>query len=863
MRDVQSTTSHIARRNLKRPDQRLVEAASGEGPNFSTTTGRPRASGCWDPAHKTLLGALLHTTRACPSATAIIYRQHSFSFAWLEGLSGRMAAGLIGAGVKQGDVVGLHLTRSADMVAAMVAVLRVGAAYLPLDPDFPAERLSLIVEDAQPAVIISEQALQTVLETSAPRLDLDYLRGTEAAAQAFPVVEAGDLAYVLYTSGSTGKPKGVEITHGAVLNLLRSFIGETGFEARDRMLASTTTAFDISVLEIFMPLVSGASLVLADGTELKDPHALAKLVDLCGCTFAQATPSKWRYLIEAGWTGGDGLTLLSGGEALSRELADLLLTRCRRLWNVYGPTETTVWSTCALVKPGLDPPSIGWPILNTSLHVLGPAGRSVASGEVGELFIGGAGLARGYRRQPELTAERFVEFHGERLYRTGDLASIRPDGALECLGRTDDQVKVRGYRVELGEVEAALTACDNVAFSAVVARNEEGETELVGYVVGLGGHRLDPLHLRQGIGRRLPAYMVPTRFIQLDAMPLTPNGKLDRKALPPPEQDERPKARDTVALTATEERLVGIWQDILGVRPVSPLDNFFDLGGYSRLILKLFRRIEEVFGRSLTMADLFAATDLRTMAALLDTPPAEPVSGGLIPLQPLGERPPLIWFDVGPQLMPLAQHMAPHQPFIGLNLEGRDTQDLDGVKIDTRAVARELLRLLKLRRPVGPYYLGGWCRWGVMAFEAARLLQEGGEDVRLLVMLDSANRMSLYQRTKRLARGALQTVGMKRPDPETAQPPMLALTTQVEAASLCYRPPPYRGDVLLLTSRDGEPDIDGCSGWKAVVEGELSVYRSSTDHAGILQEPHVRAIGDVLLASLVRAHDRGGASPRK
>ena len=798
----------------------------------------------------------LDQARLRPDATALTFEGRQFTYGWLETASRRLAGHLFATGVRQGALVGVHMTRSAEMVAALLAVLRAGAAYLPLDPAFPQARLALIIEDAGPVAVLSDTSLDGRLDGGpSSRLLVDALLDVEPPKAELPPCGADDLAYVLYTSGSTGRPKGVEITHGAVINLLRSFEHDIGFTSADRMLASTTIAFDISVLELFLPLVAGGEIVLAGSEAAKDPQALAALLEQTDCSFGQATPSKWRFMIEAGWKGKAGLAVLCGGEALDRKLADLLLARCETLWNVYGPTETTVWSSLAAVEPGSGAPSIGWAIRNTQLHVLDEAGRPVAGEAVGELYIGGKGLARGYRGRPELTRERFVLREGERLYRTGDLVRRRSDGALDCLGRTDHQVKVRGYRIELGEVEAALLACPDVAQAAVTTAGAAGEERLIGYVSLRAGARLDSVQLRQALARGLPDYMIPAAFTVMDALPMTPNGKIDRNALPPPPappRSEAPRAADDGVQTSIQARLAEIWCETLGVAEVRPEDNFFDLGGYSLLILKLLRRIEASFGRSLTMADLFAAADLKTMAEHLGAPPADGRSSNAIPLQPLGERPPLIWFDVGPQLRGLARVLAPHQPFVGLNLEAADARALAGGAIDAAAVAGELVRLLRRHQPRGPYYLGGWCRWGVMAFAAASQLEQEGEEVRLLVMLDSVNATSPYQVLKRTTRSALHAVSRRK----QGLPPPLALTTDVEAAALRYRPGSYGGDVLLLCSRDGEPDLDGSSGWRSVVHGALEVYRAGGDHASILEPPCVEALGEVLLTSLARAQRR-------
>ncbi len=788
-----------------------------------------------------------------PSACAIVFEGDQFSYGWLEARADQLAARLIAAGVQLGDVVGLYMHRSPEMVAAMLAILKAGAAYLPLDPNFPQGRLEMILADAGPAAVLTEAALEGGLTLGqTPRLRCEDVPHLHAVGLHHPAVSAGDLAYVLYTSGSTGRPKGVEISHGAVMNLLAAFLRRPGFSERDVMLGATTTAFDISVLELFLPLVVGGSIVLASSTASKDPHALAALIDGSDCTFAQGTPSKWRYLVEAGWKGHAGLTLICGGEALTRDLADRLLVRSDALWNVYGPTETTVWSTMGQVHAGSGPVPIGWAIDETTLHVLDGQGIEVPQGDVGELYIGGSGLARGYRGQLELTLERFVSRDGERLYRTGDLVRRGPGGALECMGRTDHQVKIRGFRIELGDVEAALCQCRELSWAAASTWTDaDGQKTLVAYVTLREGVSPDPVALRRALSAHLPDYMIPSRFVHMDALPMTPNGKIDRNALPPPEPAVGLQNKASDAPTgATQVRLAEIWCDVLGLASVSAGDNFFDLGGYSLLTLTLLRRIGAAFGRTLSIADLFGCADLRAMALRVDD--GTPASSRGIPVQPLGDRPPLIWFDVGPQLRGLASTLAPDQPFVGLNLEPEEENDLIVVeRLQPAQVAQRLVAALRTVQPHGPYYLGGWCRWGVMAYAAARQLIDEGEEVALLILLDATNRRSPYQALKRVKRRARRGVGL----PIGAEPVLAEAThlgDKLLHAANRYRPPAYSGDVLLLRAEDAERDWDGASGWRGVVRGALEVVDVMGDHVGMLKPPHVERLGRVLNAALER-----------
>ncbi|MFL5538057.1 MAG: non-ribosomal peptide synthetase, partial [Longimicrobiaceae bacterium] len=432
----------------------------------------------------------------------------------------------------------------------------------------------------------------------------------------------GHLAYVMYTSGSTGRPKGVAVPHRGVVNLLRSMRETVGMEPEDGLLAVTTYAFDISVLEIFLPLLHGARTIVLPRERSGDPAALAEAVRAYAPTVMQATPATWRMLVQSGWEGAPQLRALSGGEALPAELASALRSRVGALWNVYGPTETTIWSTAEAVRGdpagavgGANVP-IGRPVANTRVYVLAEGGEPVPVGVAGELWIGGAGVVRGYLGRPEQTAERFVAdaYGGEpgaRLYRTGDLARWRPDGTIEFLGRTDFQVKVRGFRIELGEIEARLAEHPVVRVAVVMAREDvPGDVRLVAYVVG----DADAESRRAHLSAALPEYIVPAAYVRLDALPLTPNGKLDRKALPAPEggayasrEYEAPEGKIEVALAE-------IWTELLRVERVGRRDHFFELGGHSLLALQVVSRVRQMMDLELPLAAVFEKPVLSALA---------------------------------------------------------------------------------------------------------------------------------------------------------------------------------------------------------------------------------------------------------
>ncbi|MEV4898917.1 non-ribosomal peptide synthetase, partial [Nonomuraea sp. NPDC055795] len=508
-------------------------------------------------------------------------------------------------------VVAVALPRSADLVVALLAVWRAGAAYLPLDLDYPGERLAYMLGDAAPELVLTTSG--TEIPTGVPRLEIDRPR------VAGPVTESpyvpGRAAYVIYTSGSTGRPKGVVVPMAAVVNFLESMTGQDVGQD-DTVLALTTAGFDISVLELFAPLFAGGSVVVAREEEIRDPARLLAAVRACGASVVQATPTQWRLLAEADGDGAlDGIRALTGGEALDRALASRLRARGADVVNLYGPTETTVWSTRAPLGGDLpaDPP-IGVPIANTVAHVLDERLRPVPAGVPGDLYLGGAGLARGYHGLPALTATRFVAdpFTGAgRLYRTGDRARRTGAGALEFLGREDEQVKLRGFRIELGEVAATLNAHPAVRqATAAVHRDASGHSRLVAYYVP-GAEPPTTAELRAHLGATLPGHMIPAHLLALPALPTTPNGKVDKHALPAPGQDT-PAGRPPA--TAVERHLCALYDEVLGRTATGVDEGFFELGGDSVLVVRL-AGLARRQGIVITPADVFAHPTVAGLAA--------------------------------------------------------------------------------------------------------------------------------------------------------------------------------------------------------------------------------------------------------
>jgi amino acid adenylation domain-containing protein len=589
------------------------------------------------PIHR----AVAARAQADPNRIAVESRGVRWTAGELERYANRVAQRLVREGLKTGDLVGICVERSAEMIGALLGVLKAGGAYVPLDPHHPKERLQTVLDDAGIKLLLvgkSFSSSQSGLLTAAKLIVLDDTIHAETEAPLEGVGSADGLAYVIYTSGSTGKPKGVAIEHGALMNLLRSMEREPGLVSSDVFVAVTTLAFDIAGLELLLPLMTGAQLVIASEDQVADGYQLLELLKTSHATVLQATPGTWMMLIDAGWSSDLPLKVLCGGEALPRALADQLLERSQQVWNVYGPTETTIWSSATRVTAGIGPMLIGPPIANTQFYLLDVKMQPVPVGVAGELYIGGDGLARGYWNRPELTAERFLPnpFAPGRIYKTGDLGrwhvGSQGQGLVELLGRTDFQVKVRGYRIELGEIEAALTRHPAVRESVVVAHSTQNAgttiTRLVAYVdAGSSADHATALtaDLVTMLSGSLPEYMIPAVILPLPQLPRTPNGKIDRKNLPDAESFFKSGVHSsqkafTAPATDDQKKLAKIWADVLMLDQVSITDSIFELGADSLLIFRIAARSQRE-GMPLTAAQIFKHRTILALSNVLDEQP--------------------------------------------------------------------------------------------------------------------------------------------------------------------------------------------------------------------------------------------------
>ena len=684
-----------------------------------------------------------------PDAVAVSMEGQTVSYRALNAKANQMARVLSAQGVTREVIVGICLERSIEMLVALLAVWKAGGAYLPLDPDFPRDRLRFMVEDAGAPLVVTTTALSDLFEFQTCQvLCLDQTRNSFARESDHclpPAASSGDLAYILYTSGSTGQPKGVEITHRSLVNFLWSMKREPGCSAQDISMSVTTLSFDIAGLELYLPLLVGGHVEIVSRGVAMDGYRLRKLFDAVQPTLMQATPATWRLLLDAGWTGSQKLTALCGGEALPLDLAVKLLERSKALWNMYGPTETTIWSTIEKVEPGDREITIGRPIANTEIYILDRHLRPVPVGVSGELYIGGHGLARGYRRRPELTDERFIpspfsSAPAAALYRTGDLARYRQDGRIVHLGRVDNQVKIRGFRIELGEIEAMLSRHVAVHQVVVTAReDQQGLKQLVAYLVCQDGVHPTSTELRSLLRTALPEYMVPSHFEFLEAMPLTPNNKVDVKALPSPLVFSSLSVKPHVGpRNGMEFQLAALWQQVLGVPKIGVHDNFFDLGGHSLKAAQLFFLLEQVYGRHLPLATLFQAPTIAALALVLSREQWVPPWQSLVAIQPSGAATPIFMVPgVGGNVLifaQLARLLGHDQPFYGLQARGLDGKETPFISVPE--IATHFVKEIRQLCPQGPYAIAGACTGGLIAYEMAQLLTAQGEQVSLL-MLDT------------------------------------------------------------------------------------------------------------------------------
>ena len=567
--------------------------------------------------------------RKTPDSVALVFAGSDLTYQELNVRANQLAHHLISLGVKTGTLVGVYMERSLEMVVALLGILKAGGAYVPLDPSFPQDRLDYMLEDTGLKVLLTQESLSSLIEVPAIikiHLDTHWTKiENQPVANPASRLAPEDLAYVIYTSGSTGKPKGVQIPHIAVVNFLLSMSRKPGINEKDTLLAVTTLSFDISVLEIFLPLLVGAKTIIASRENAANGQQLLDLIQQSAVTIMQATPTTWYLLIAAGWDGSDEFKVLCGGEALPQDLAQQLVKRSKNVWNMYGPTETTIWSTCCQLHEDFADIHVGRAIDNTQVYIVNEQDQLNPIGIAGELLIGGVGLSRGYLNKPELTKEKFILDHfsetpNSLMYRTGDLACVLPDGNIKIYSRLDNQVKLRGFRIELGEIESILVTHTTIDQAVALIREEAfGDKRIVAYITLLADQHFSEIELRQYLKKKLPEYMVPSIFVKMETMPLTPNGKIDRKSLPQPKID-RPELVQEFILPQNElqESVSRLWSKILKIDKIGIDDNFFDLGGDSLLSVQLVMLLEKEMKIEIPVVKFFQYPTIRNFADYIE-----------------------------------------------------------------------------------------------------------------------------------------------------------------------------------------------------------------------------------------------------
>ncbi|HEY4640151.1 MAG TPA: amino acid adenylation domain-containing protein [Thermoanaerobaculia bacterium] len=890
---------------VRAPETRISHVpllSSGERAHITTTLNDTRAE---FPQGVTLADLFERRSAMQPDAVAVISGSESLTYGELNGRANELAHRLQELHAGPEVPVAVFLGRGVEMLIALWAVLKAGAAYVPLDPAYPKERIAMMLDDAHAAVVLTSADLLDHLpphQGVAVCVDGEMPATTTGRGNPARATRPENLAYVIYTSGSTGRPKGVAIEHRSAVVFAQWAASQFGDELRGEVLASTSICFDVSVVEVLVPLTAGGTIVLVENVLDLDTVRDRNL------TIMSTVPSAVGELLKLNALPPALRVLNLAGEALKRSVVDAVHERNPevRVYNCYGPTEDTTYSTVALIERGdASAPAIGRPISNSSAFVLDRNLEPVPLGIPGELYLGGSGVARGYLNLPDLTADRFVPSpfgDGERLYRTGDLTRYRRNGELEYLGRLDHQVKIRGFRIELGEIESVLSAHPAVAHVVVVAREDQTGTRLLCYYEPIHGAAAT-IDLRAYLKQRLPDYMVPSAFVELEAMPMSPNGKVDRHRLPAVAA-ERSTTPYVAPRTETERKLVAIWTEVLAVQAVGVHDNFFDLGGHSLLALRLIARIRKELACSLAVAELFHHPTIEELAAAIGER-GQRTSSPLVAIRRGGSRPPLfLVHPVGGGVLcyaALSRHLGDEQPVYGIQSPSLldDAEEQYDNLIDLAARYVELIRGVQ---PEGPYRLGGWSLGGVIAFEIARQLDRAGDEVSLLALIDSYppderlravsdadiaagfaldlmaqspaalsmpfDRFAEMSGDERLERimTAARSADLLDPDMTAAQFRRLFDTYDANVRMYArYEPQVYDGRIRLFSATEQIVQVEGAHspahGWKALSTRDVDVFELPGNHYSVVVEPLAGRIANRLGSIMDEASSSVEADP--
>jgi len=831
-----------------------------------------------------------------PDAIAVVFENKQLTYRQLNQQANQLAHHLRDLGVKPEVLVGICLERSLEMIVGILGILKAGGAYVPLDPAYPVERLAFILSDTQAGVILTQEQLLESLPLHGVQVCLDSDWEVIAQKSQENLVDgatASNLVYAIYTSGSTGQPKGVMISHRGICNQLGWRQATFPLTEVDRVLLTISFSFDPSVWQIFWPLSFGAQLFIARPGGHQDSTYLVKLIDTQQITVIALVPSMLRLLLEEKELDACNCLrhITCGGESLPVELLERFFARLNLdnvLHNAYGPTEASIDASFWTCKRGTDRgiAPIGRPITNTQIYILDFDLQPVLGGEPGELHIGGIGLARGYLNRPDLTANKFIpnpfsREPSQRLYKTGDLARYLPDGNIEFLGRIDHQVKLRGFRIELEEIEAALSQHPSIQQSVVMVREDiPGEKRLVAYVV-LNQKQTPTIdELRHLLKQHLPDYMVPSAFILLDALKLTPNGKVDRLALPPPDQKRTAPQKVVTPRNTLELQLTKIWEEVLEIQPIGIRDNFFDdLAGNSLNAVRLFRKIEKSFGKQLSLTTLFLAPTVEQLASVLQQSVESKPWSPLVTIQTGGDRPPFFGIHCGHggviTYYSLARNLGPEYPVYGLQPQGLDEKQVPFLRIED--MATNYIREIRTVQSEGPYFLGGFSMGGKVAFEMAQQLHAQGQKVSVLTLFDTLGpqwlkslpvdtrfsrhlgnllRLQPKEKLTYLKQKLVRRFYSNHSHHLSQAHHISSLRQALERADKDYVAQVYPGRAIIFRAKEPlEGWLDWCSldpqlGWGKLVAGGLEIYEVPGNHLNMFNEPNVQILAEKLKAYL-------------
>ncbi len=800
-----------------------------------------------------------------PESLALKTKNISLTYKELDNKVNSLALKLIESGVHPNSLVGICTGRNENMLIAMLAVIKTGAGYVPLDPTFPDERLLYMIERSDLSLLLLEEKFEGRFNHP-KKIVIQHILHHEHKNMSFVPREVGlsQTCYVLFTSGSTGKPKGVEVSHLNVLNFLLSMKKKPGFGKNDKMLSVTTFSFDISVLELFLPLISGGSVYIADENEIINGNSLSEIIEKENITCMQATPTTWRLMLASAWQGDNKLKVLCGGEAMPKDLAMKLISKVSEVWNMYGPTETTVWSTIKKLSLSDKKILVGNPIDNTVTYILDDELKLCPLGVAGNLYIGGLGVAKGYLGDEAQTKARFINnpFRAdERIYNTGDLARYNEEGEIECLGRSDDQVKIRGYRIELGEIENALLLHNKLSECAVKVHDQR----IVAYVVQ-DGHAFSENEIKDSLKKVIPLYMIPNKIIFMDVLPKTLNGKIDRLKLVEGINVEKVCKADE-ASPETAEIIAGIWKNVIGNNEILHDDNFFAVGGHSIAAVEIFGMINDRFQIDLPLSSLFDASTIKDFSKIVDgalEKKAQALSAlkCVVAIKPVispGE-PVFCFHGVGGNVLNyyrLADHVG-HRAFYGiqsLGVNGKD-QIIECI----HEMAKNYIEEIKKVQPRGPYILSGGSMGGMVALEAAIQLRKNGDDVKALIMFDTVGpdldfntygeeRINYLTRLKNSmlfrADKIINSMKVKFYLLTKASIPHSVRYFSIEDKNFValrrYRPEIYEGNIVLIRAprKASGYYADPFLGWRNTINGKIETIEIQGEHKSFIESPEL------------------------